>query len=259
MDITQYIESGVLELYVLGRLSAREAQEVVANAAQYPEIAAEIGRIETVLEDLAFRMAEDVSPEVLERTMREIRNQSTGGSTNVPPATGSPGWLPWLLTLAALVMAGAFWIADRNTNTQLADTQLELAELQEKCNTAEAQSEATNDILAALTRPATRNITLEGTDNAPDKRAVVFYNTEDEAAYFSASNLPAPPAGKQYQLWGIDGDGPKSLGVLDLDLETGAILDLDYLPGVAVFAITLEDLGGQDAPDLEQLQVLGEV
>lgn len=74
MDITQYIESGVLELYVLGRLSAREAQEVVENAAQHPEIAAEISRIETVLEDLAFRMAEDVSPEVLERTMRKIRN-----------------------------------------------------------------------------------------------------------------------------------------------------------------------------------------
>lgn len=259
MDTTQYIESGVLELYVLGRLSAREAQEVVENAAQYPEIAAEIGRIETVLEDLAFRMAEDVSPEMLERTMREIRNQSTGGATNIPPAAGSPGWLPWLLTLAALAIAAGFWIADRNTNAQLVSTQQELAQLREDCSTAEAESAATEDILAALTRPATRSITLNGTDNAPSKRAVVFYNTEDEAAYFSASNLPAPPAGKQYQLWGIDGDGPKSLGVLDLDLEPGAILNLDYLPGVAVFAITLEDLGGKDAPDLEQLQVLGEV
>lgn len=261
MDIKQYIESGVLELYVLGRLTESEAQEVENKAAQHPEVAAEISDIEQTLEEAAQATAPPVNPEILERTLRDIRDGDSG-STNAPPASdtaGFKGWLPWLFALTALLASGLLWNSNRISQLEQEALRQELQTLRDDCATISTQSEANENVIAALTRPATRAITLEATENAPGKRAVVFYNEEEEAAYFSASNLPSPPSGKQYQLWGIDGDGPKSLGVLDLNLEAGTILNLDYLPGVAAFAITLEDLGGKEAPDLTQLQVIGEV
>ena len=53
----------------------------------------------------------------------------------------------------------------------------------------------------------------------------MFYNQETEQIYFRASpTCLLPPNGKQYQLWGINEDGPQSLGVLALDLEQDTVL-----------------------------------
>jgi hypothetical protein len=49
-DVQAYIESGILEVYCLGTLSAAESAEVEAAAAAHPEIEAEIGHILQTLE-----------------------------------------------------------------------------------------------------------------------------------------------------------------------------------------------------------------
>lgn len=262
MDTKQYLESGVLELYVLGQLSDAETKEVAQHAADYPEIAEEINNIELALEELAFTMSADVDPNLLPEVLKKIKGDGPGPGTGSPspPATGgSPGWIPWVIAIAGFLGAGWFWQQGQEQGSELSLLQAEYDSLRDACDAAAAEQENTTDILATLTAPGTRNIALDGTENAPDKKAVVFYNPTEERTLFTASNLPAPPSGKQYQLWAIDGDGPKSLGVLDLDLDNSALLAVDHYPGVAAFAITLEDLGGKPQPDLSQLQVIGEV
>ena len=54
LNIKEYIESGVLELYVMGKLSEAEKREVEQNMAQYPEVKAEVERIEAAMEDYAL-------------------------------------------------------------------------------------------------------------------------------------------------------------------------------------------------------------
>ena len=263
MDINQYIESGALELYVLGKLSPEDSRTVEQLADVHPEVAAEIDRIEGVLEELAFRTAGEVDPDVLKATLSQIRStrlRSVPSPSPVPAAkAGLPSWLGWGLAVLGLALAIWFWLAQRTAENELQDTRRELEQLRNDCQSLSAEQEETSAILASLTAPATQNIVLAGTDNAPESKALVFYNTNGETIFFAASNLPAPPAGKQYQLWGIDGEGPKSLGVLNRELSNGTVLPIDYLPGVAAFAITLEDLGGKPEPDLSQLQVIGEV
>lgn len=265
MNIPQYIDSGVLELYVLQRLSPEEQAEVARNAAAHPEIAAEIRQIEQALEELTLTLAPDVSPDVLARTLQTIRNRrtDTGTGSPAPPLAGERGsstrWLPWGIAVAGIAMAASFWQSHQRNTEQLATLQVAYDELQDNCAATARQQATDANILATLADPDTRNIILDGTEIAPDKRAVVFYNTTAAQTLFTASNLPEPPAGKQYQLWAIDAGGPKSLGVLERDLDGAAILSVDFVPEVAAFAITLEDEGGKPAPDLTQLQVIGKV
>lgn len=56
-DIKQYIESGVLELYVLGDLTQDEMFEVERMASTYPEIQQELNEIAEGLENYAFENA----------------------------------------------------------------------------------------------------------------------------------------------------------------------------------------------------------
>ena len=54
LNIKEYIESGVLELYVMGKLSEAENREVEQNIAQYPEVKAEVDAIEAAIEEYAM-------------------------------------------------------------------------------------------------------------------------------------------------------------------------------------------------------------
>jgi anti-sigma-K factor RskA len=51
MDLEKYLSSGVIEDYCLGVLSPEEAQEVVRNAKQFPEIKEAIREVEEVLKN----------------------------------------------------------------------------------------------------------------------------------------------------------------------------------------------------------------
>ena len=200
---------------------------------------------------------------------------TNSGATPTPPAgptrplteseksgrgSGS-NWLGWLAAgIIALLTAYLFFSNQGQVDTLTEErdsVRTELATLQEDCEATNQALANSQQQLQSLTNAATQSVLLAGTDNAPNSNALVFYNQETEQTFFRATNLPAPPAGKQYQLWGINDDGPQSLGVLALTLEQDTVLNVPYLPGVGTFAITLEDAGGKPGPDLSQLQVAG--
>ena len=70
-------------------------------------------------------------------------------------------------------------------------------------------------------------------------------------AILMAKNLPAPPAGKAYQLWFIAGGKPMPGKVFTTD-ASGAGTLTDSMPSAAmnspIFAITLEPENGVQAP-----------
>ena len=57
MNIKKYIESGILENYVLGLISDMEIQEVEQNLLQYPELKNEVYQIEDALAIYALSKA----------------------------------------------------------------------------------------------------------------------------------------------------------------------------------------------------------
>ena len=59
-DVKAYIETGILELYVLGDLSQDEKNQVEEMASKHPQIKAEIAEIEWSLE--AYAAANAVEP-----------------------------------------------------------------------------------------------------------------------------------------------------------------------------------------------------
>lgn len=264
MDIKQYIASGILELYVLERLEPAQMREVEANALQHPEIRTEIDQIEQTLEAFSVTAAPDVNSEILDRLLTETANRknpvpSSKTIRKAPAISSSFAWIPWLLAVVAI--AGLLYAYSQlgNRTEELQGVQHQLELLQADCDQNQEVIRNTQQQLNALTSPATISVTLAGTDNAPNKQAVVYYNQTTSKTLFKAINLPPPPSGKQYQLWAIDAQGPKDLGVLALDLNGDVILDINYLPAVVAFAVTLEDEGGKPSPDLSTLQVYGDV
>jgi len=104
-----------------------------------------------------------------------------------------------------------------------------------------------------LQRPGTKLMELNGTASAPGAFAKVALDQSGRAMVMT-SGLPAPPAGKEYQLWYIVADKPPMRGkTFSTDSHGKGMLE-DQLPDVALksaaFAVTLEPQGGSDSPTM---------
>ena len=277
MNLTAYINSGELELYVLDRLSPDERRRVEEYATEYPEVKEEINEIERSLEEYALLagQATPPPPAVLTTALAAIAAPSVAASSTdpapaspppaprtAPPSTTGSTAVTWILaTLLLLALAGLayFFLQARNNQNDTSELRQRFTTLEEDCERIRDNAQQNSRQVALLSDIETRGVILEGSDNAPESRAVVFYNTDAGEVLFSAANLPAPPSGKQYQLWAIDAAGPQDLGVLSRNLTGDELLDVRFVPETQAFAITLEDDGGKPTPDLSQLQVIGNV
>ena len=277
MDLTAYINSGILKLYVLDRLSPDERRRVESYAAEYPEVKAEIEQIELDLEHYAVLhgQATPPPPSVLTSVLRRIEpatspvapTDSATAHTPPPPTRAEQGANPllWILLIAlALALAGLayFYFQSQDRLSEVNRLTTEFTALEEDCQQVADNYEADQQQIQLLTDIDTRGVVLAGTDNAPDSRAQVFYNRTQNSVLFTAANLPTPPTGRQYQLWALDSEGnPQDLGVLDRNLTGEQLINIGTNPDsdTQAFAITLEVEGGRPTPDLSQLQVIGTV
>ena len=270
MNIQDYITSGILELYVLDSLEPAKRREVEDMAEKHPEVSAEIEQIELAMEGLALALAPEVNPKILDKLLLAVGGISAAGIASPTQAAPKvPGekiarggmytWLPLVLAAAALAAAFYLYSISNTFSAEADELRQRYEDLKIACDETANELDLSTAMATYLSDPDTRDIVLAGTDNNSGKQAMVFYNPNDGRTIFRGNQLPAPPAGKQYQLWAIDADGPKDLGVLDLDLSGDVLLDVTHVPAAAAFAITLEDAGGKPTPDLTQLQVIGEV
>lgn len=267
MDIKEYISSGVLELYVLGKLDAQESAAVELMAAQHPEIRAELDAIEQALEVYA-QMHGQTPPQ---GTLGEILNRVDQLRPAIPTtASGAspkpPRLLMTLVIIAALVsIVAALWAYNgkRQTEGQIAQVQERLDSFRRECDQIARENAANRAELAFLKDGATRPITMRGTPNK-DSTAIasVYVNPLQGKAFLNVVKLPPAPPGKQYQLWAIVGTAaPADMGVFDLPTTPGELKEIAFSPQFAdkvTFAVTLEDAGGKPTPDLTQLYLISE-
>lgn len=258
MNIEAYKSSGKLEEYLLGLLSESEAREVEQVAAAYPEIKAELNAMEDALTQYALAKGIPMPEELPARIMRRLEtlDKEVPPTKTTPPKSGTGGGggpiLPLLGFLLAASLAGLlyFWFQKSELEQDLNQSQTDLQELQENCDEVQDSLDQTTLQLAILRSDGNRTYIMRGTDNNPGAIANVYYNPQAQNAYLDIRELPAPPTGQQYQLWGIGADGvPQSMDVFDIPAGGGIeFIPVPYLPDVNVFAVSLEPAGGSPSP-----------
>lgn len=117
------------------------------------------------------------------------------------------------------------------------------------------EAQRTVQVLAA---PDLARIDLAGQPAAPRASARAFWS-RSRGLVFTASNLPAPPPGRAYQLWVLTAQPqPISAGMLKLDANgrTTAMIDTPQdLPKPVAMAVTLEPEAGVSSPTGEKYLV----
>jgi len=270
MDPKEYISSGKLEEYVLGLGSSESMQEVECMARVFPEVKVEILALQITLEKNIMETQVAPPPHLKKQildTIDQLPNEVTTPSPAIPtgsaPAVKKGKWFSGLIALLLLLLATLSLLNFRKNQqltAELDNYKSEQLELNKNAEELNRMLEVRKHELRLLRDPGMAAITLTGTPLSPASLAKVYWGKTNQEVYLEVHQLPAPPSGKQYQLWGIVQGKPVDLGIFDIPAPSdSALIKMKDVQGVTTFAVTLEPTGGNPDPTLDQMYVAGNV
>lgn len=257
MNAQDIILSGLLELYAAGITTPEETELVEASVKQYPEVAAELNAIQLGLENYAQANAIEPGANVKSKIFEAINtatvsaaNQSnnTGVAAQAKIVTVGNYW-KWAAAASIALLIGSaalnmmYYNKYETASKGLKETQEQLAQVQQQSN------QIKND-LDIVHNPNSVPVALKGQQSMPDATAKIFWMQDTKAVMVDASNLPDPPAGKQYQFWAIV-DGKPVDGGLIITNDKGKKYRMQQMKSFGraeFFAISLEKEGGNATP-----------
>lgn len=269
-DLKTYLESGILELYVLGDLSSEEIREVEDAIAQYPDVRSEVEAIEKALQAYALSNAIQPSDAVRNRVINSIGGSEVSETPIVPlrsAGTASNFYKYAFAASVALLLVSVILLINLNnrlkqSNTQLAVLQTENQQYSSRVNFMNQELEDSKKFLQIYQQPAQyKLVSLKGTPKAPAARLTVAFSPAKEEVMIDLSSLKMPSNDEehQYQLWALVDGKPVDLGVFDSTDDHSGMKRMKSVKGAQAFAVTLEPKGGSVNPTMEQMMAIGNI
>lgn len=283
-NLKAYIESGVLELYVLGDLSPEETLQVEEMASQNPEVRDEIAAIEQAMEQYAMQNAVEPSADVETRLFEKLGLSEVEENVNVQPEPiyteepkiirldGSDAKVRTLryalvACIALLVVStAALFITYNKLNAahdQIASLNLDKQKFAGVVSKLEFENQGLDNMAAMADSKEWATIRMAGQAFSPASKMKVYWNKKDKSVLINyvAMDLPKTDAEHQYQLWALVNGKPVSLGVFGKTDSTNneALVKMQTIQEAQAFAVTLEPTGGSVNPTMDKLTVMGGV
>jgi anti-sigma-K factor RskA len=236
-----------LALLALGALQGEERVALEKHLEGCFACRRELERLRGDMALLALSVSGPAPPQrSRERLLKAIAKEPR--AQKAPRRSSSPwSFVPWLAAAALLLVAGFFW----QQSDRLAQR---VAHLQDESAQQQAQLERAREVVSTLTSTDAMRVTLVSAQSPPQPQGKAIYVKSRSSLIFLASNLPALPPQKAYELWLIPTNGaPIPAGVFKPDARGSATLVEPPLPpGVEAkaFAITVEPEQGSSAPTM---------
>jgi len=273
LNTTEYIESGIIETYVLGMASPEEAAELEALCLEFPEIKAALRAFEETLEKNAMANAIPPPPGVKKALFKELEfsfaktslpeePSHTALPTQPTPVVAMNNFSRYFAAAAIilLIVSGGlniyFYSKFTETTQQYQALLIEKNTLQANNQIIQTKSLDLFNSMQMMADPNMQKIAMPGVPGKEVNYATVFWDAKSKDVYLLPNKLPQPAQGKQYQLWAIVDGKPVDAGVMG---DCAGLCKMKNIPAASMFAITLEKAGGSSSPTLSEMYVAGKV
>lgn len=239
-----FLETDLLEQYLLGTTDTAESARVEQYIAMYPEVRRTYLELQENLEAYA-RMHAVPTPEGLrERILQSVRREQGFRRRFMRYAAAA--------SVAAVFFLGAsvfFWNQNQNLQAEndLVNNKIRVLEADMK-----EQLEDVRNQFIVLNNPQTRKFMVEGNRKARELKAIAYVNPVKKLSYINVKNLPNLPEDQDYQMWAEVNGEMVNLGVLRNFVDSDKLLALPY-GEKAVSYITIEPKGGNLTPSVENI------
>jgi len=239
-----FLDTDLLEKYLLGSTSTEESLRVERYIAMYPEVREAYNELQENLETFAklhaLKTPEGLKEQILFRIKQEKRSRSKFYRFAVAAS------------IAALIFAGASYFFYNQNQSLQEENSIVTSKIQDLENDMKIQLEDIRNQYIVLNNPNTRRYSVNGNKKAEELKAVAYINPVKKLSYINVSNLPQLPENKCFQMWAEVNGEMVNLGIIKQFDDKEKLLALPYADN-AVGYITIEPQGGNNTPTVQNI------
>ncbi|MFC2148156.1 anti-sigma factor domain-containing protein [Bacteroidota bacterium] len=239
-----FLDTDLLEKYLLGTTTQEESMQVERYIAMYPEVRKTYDDLQENLETFAKLYALKTPEGLKDRILSRIKAQNTGRRKFQRYAIAA--------SIAALLFAGSsyfFWNQNQNLQDENVIVNNKIKTLEEDMK---EQLEDVRNQFIVLNNPQTKKYTVNGNKKAKELKAVAYINPVKKLSYINVRSLPNLPDNQCYQMWAEVNGKMVNLGVIKNVDDKDRLRPLPYAEN-AVGYITIEPQGGNDTPTVQNI------
>lgn len=251
MNKQNILESGLLELYIMGELDGSERRIIEQALRDFPDLQSEVNQIERALFFYADSHALPTSPSLKENILSQVRKEPKKViETAQKPSPAPKSSYLWPFVIAGMTALGLLLYSVVNQK-KYDDLEADYNRDKIVCDSLNNSNLEKQVLLANLGSPDNKVLQVQATEKFPNTKLIIHHNPESKTNYLQLDDLPALAADQSYQLWSLrDGEDPMPLNVFQGDDN---IFEVSFIDNTSAYAITIEKGGGSQSPDLSNL------
>jgi anti-sigma-K factor RskA len=260
MNIVEYVESGIIELYAMNALSPNEKKEFERLMVLYPEIGRELNKTKAVLEQYAAGHSMNPRPQLRQEIIANIQGDQKDDKQKGKSRTGDYSLTYKYMiaaSLAALVVStfASWFFYSRWDEAEERYTKLlnEKNDLSQNYNLLKSTFDESVSNLVIMRDESSDVYVLHSKDTMQRFQARVYWSKYSRRSFLDIISVSPPGDGKQFQLWAISGRDTFDAGVFSPGEPLQRMKDI---PRVDSWFITIEPKGGSLSPNKLQVFML---
>ncbi|MFL1013168.1 anti-sigma factor domain-containing protein [Flavisericum labens] len=251
--ITTFLNSGLLEKYLLGETSSAETEKVESFISKYPEVQNAYNTLQHNLEVVAKVNAVEVPKSILNNILDEL-DDTPVVRLNTKRSYKYKKWYKFSIaaSVAALLFAGTSYIFYNHGQKLAKENQVVVDELFDLRSDIAKNNEMLDNVmrqLLKLNNPETEKYIIKGNERAKDLKTVAYINAKEKTSMIDVVSLPELPEEHCYQIWAELQGKMVSLGILNK--ADRKLRNIPYMEDVLGLNITIEPKGGNNVASTE--------
>ncbi|MBP0904448.1 anti-sigma factor domain-containing protein [Mariniflexile gromovii] len=251
--ITTFLNSGLLEKYLLGETTSAETEIVESHISKYPAVQNYYNTLQHNLEIVAKSNAVEAPKGILNNILDEL------DEAPVVELNATKKYKYWhkfsvAASIIAFMFAGTSYLFYHQNQRLNDENQVVVDEIFDLRNDIKANNKKLDEVMnqfMELNDPDTYKYIMQGNSRAKTLKTVAYINPKEKTSMIDVVSLPELPEEQCYQIWAELQGKMVSLGILDqADRQLRAI---PYTENALALNITIEPKGGNTRASLNNM------
>jgi len=242
--IKVFLESDILERYLLEEVTTLEALQVERYIAMYPEVRNAYENLQDNLESFANLYATKTPDNLKNNILSAVRKEKQTTRNFLKYAIAA-----CVVTCMFASVSYFYWNQNQNLieENSMVSNRIKLLE-----ENMQEQLEDVRNQFIVLNNPQTKKYTIKGNKKARALKAVAYINPIKKLSYINVNKVPHLPKNQCFQMWAEVNGKMLNLGILEAATDSDTLLPLPYGSN-AIGYITIEPHGGNINPTVKNI------
>ncbi|MEO1030863.1 anti-sigma factor [Winogradskyella sp.] len=248
-----FLNSNLLNKYLVGETSYEETKEVEFFINNYPEAAEAYEKLQSNLELIAKAGAVDVPNHILGNILDALEDTNDTKVIQLVQNRKTP-WYSIAATAAAVLFAATTFFLYQKNQGLIDENNVVVEEIYDLRSDIEKNNTMLTELsieLNKLNNPDARKYIINGNERAKDLKTVAYINPVEKTSMIDVVTLPQLPEDEHYQIWAELQDRMVKLGILDK--SDRKLKPIPYMEDALALSIKIGKNG--DAPNENNTEV----